>query len=511
MTSRRAGLLAPLFSIPSRRSWGIGEIPDLVPFGAWLSHAGLDFVQVLPLNEMDHAHNSPYAALSAMAFEPLFIAVHEIQEFDAAGGEAALDAEAREALRVARSADRVDYAAVRCAKTAGLRLAFDGFEAAQPGSSDHRDRFEEFAAREAWWLDDYTLFRALHDEHEGRYWREWEEAFRDRWPDRLRDARDRLARATRYYAFVQWIAQEQWRGARRACGVKVFGDFPFVVSGHSADVWSRQEDFRLDASVGAPPDAGSPDGQDWGLPAYRWDVCAAGGYTWLQQRAARCASLFDGFRLDHLVGFYRTYVRERGGTACFVPSGEADQRRQGEAILDVLRREKADMFAEDLGTVPDFVRESMAALRVPGLKVLRWERHWDEPQQPFRDPGRYPETSVATTGTHDTETLAGWWDAAEEDERRLCAELPVMRAAGLDPNAPFSPAVRDALLRGLFASGSGTVLLPIQDVFGWRDRINDPTPGAHGNWTWRLPWPVDELLSVPEGLERAAFLRSIHR
>lgn len=504
---RHAGVLVPLFSIPSRRSWGIGEIPDLVPFSRWVARAGLDFVQILPINEMDTAHHSPYAARSAMAIDPVFVSLDALEDFADGGGEAALDGAAREALAAARAAVTIDYDAVRSAKSSALGGAFVRFEA-RTGSA-RTDAFEAFLRAEAWWLDDYTLFRALHDDRGGAYWREWPEPLRDRQADALRTARLRLARPIRYHAYVQWVAHEQWVRARQESESAIVGDFPFMVSGHSADVWARQHDFRLDAAVGTPPDASSPQGQDWGLPPYRWDACREGGYGWLRERAARCAELFDGIRVDHVVGFYRTYVRERDGTGAFTPAGERDQLAQGEAIVAAIGGAGARLIAEDLGMVPDFVRESLARLGVPGLKVLRWERRWDEPERPFRDVTEYPVTSVATTGTHDTETLAEWWDAAGRDERRQCAAMPAMRAAGLDGDSSFSPAVRDALLRGLFSAVSAFVVVPIQDVFGWRGRVNDPAAGSAENWTWRLPWPVEALVSEAEAVGRADFLRSI--
>ena len=164
-----------------------------------------------------------------------------------------------------------------------------------------------------------------------------------------------------------------------------------MVSSHSADVWSRQDEFRVDVSVGVPPDAFSETGQDWGLPAYRWDVMASEGYTWLERRSRRCADLFDGFRVDHLVGFYRTFMRDREGRKFFVPAEEPEQLAQGERLLQLFASHGAAIVAEDLGTVPDFVRESMGRLGVPGLKVFRWEREWDQPEQPFRRSGQLPD------------------------------------------------------------------------------------------------------------------------
>ena len=242
---------------------------------------------------------------------------------------------------------------------------------------------------------------------------------RDRDPAALADARDRLASSVRYYQYVQWLADEQWQQARSACGaVGLFGDFPFMVNGHSADVWARQGEFHLDASVGVPPAPESPEGQDWGLPPYRWEVVAPGGYEWLAQRTRRCAELFDGFRVDHLVGFYRTFIRAHDGPSGFSPPDEAAQLAQGEALMALFRSHGSRIIAEDLGVVPDFVRASQTRQQVPGLKVLRWEREWEQQGRPFRDPRAYAPCSVAISGTHDTESMAEWWSAADPDERQ---------------------------------------------------------------------------------------------
>jgi 4-alpha-glucanotransferase len=179
--------------------------------------------------------------------------------------------------------------------------------------------------------------------------------------------------------------------------------------------------------------------------------------------------------------------------------------------MRIFKESGARIIAEDLGLVPDFVRESLMRLRIPGLKVLRWEREWHSPRQPFRDPAQYPPESVAISGTHDTATLAEWWDNATREERHLCAEIPGLREAGCDPDAPFGPRTRDALLRALFGAGSNFVIVPFQDLFGWRDRVNVPAVVNDENWTWRLPWPIEDLDIRPETQERAAFLRALSR
>jgi len=329
--------------------------------------------------------------------------------------------------------------------------------------------------------------------------------------DAIQRVRRELGGEILFREYLQWQAEMQWRTAREQAPVAIFGDLQFMVDVDSADVWANQDLFDLDASVGVPPDPFSEAGQNWGLPAYRWDVMAERGDAWLRKRARRNAALYDGYRIDHVVGFYRTYlIPHDGSRPRFRPAEERDQLALGERVLGVFRDERSRITAEDLGTVPDFVRASLTRLGVPGYRVLRWEREWHEPGQPFRDPVAYPALSVATSGTHDTEPMAVWWDSAAQEERAAVGRIPALRSiiGTCDlSTAPFTPALRDALLEVLFASGSDLLILPFQDVFGWRDRINVPAKVSDENWTYRLPWPADTLDSQPEAQERAKRLR----
>ena len=507
---RHAGLLVPLFSTPSRESWGIGEIGDLPRLGAWMAGAGFSFLQLLPINEMAEGQNSPYSAMSAMAIDPIFISPASVPDIAALGGEALLPPAGRALLEKARASTVIDYAAVRGVKLFALRAGFERFvEHEWKPDTSRALGLRAFIDQARWWIDEYALFRALHARARGRSWQEWDPPLRDREPGALAAAREALAIDILFHSYLQWLAAEQWRQARAACGIGVFGDFPFMVSGDSADVWARQEEFRLDASVGAPPDAFSETGQDWGFPAYRWATIAAGGYDWLAARARRSAELYDGYRVDHLVGFFRTYAKEANGTAAFVPPDEADQIVQGEAVLNVLRAPGSRVIAEDLGVIPAFVREVLTRLEIPGYKVMRWEREWDEAGRPFKDPLTYPACGVATSGTHDTETMAEWWDEAPVAEREALARVDHDGPPDPDPAAPFNDTTRDAILQLLYRAGSDIVLLPIQDVFGWKDRINTPALINDDNWTWRLPWPVDDMMTQPPARERAAFTRRL--
>ena len=507
---RRSGLLVPLFSSPSTASWGIGDIGDVSPLTAWLCGAGQRVLQLLPLNEMAPGQQSPYSAISAMAIDPIYVHVPAVPEWIGLGGHECLSREDRDLLAHVRATPRVEHAAVRRLKAGALSASFDRFyDHEWRRQSDRARALSAFVSAQAWWVEDYALFCALRAHHLNRPWMEWPDPFRLRDPEALTRARSELGRDLVRYQYLQWIAHEQWQAARaiaRANGVQLFGDLPFMVDADSADVWSHQRFFRLDVSIGAPPDAFSDDGQDWGMPLYDWTAVARANFPWLRARARRNKDLYDGYRVDHLVGFYRTYGRpSAGGAPFFTPALESEQVALGESVLSILLESGAEIIAEDLGIVPDFVRSSMMGQGVPGFCVLRWERRWTENGQPFRDPGDYPASSVAASGTHDTEPLIVWWGDAPPADRELVNELPtvqrVTNGVGLrDPS--FNPAVRDGLLESLFASGSNLLLLPVQDVFGWPDRINQPGTVTPENWTFRLPWPCDALKDVPEARER---------
>ena len=483
-TVRRAGVSVPLFSLRSSQSWGIGEIGDLPIFAEWLRDGRLSVLQILPLNALAPGEFSPYSALSAMAIDPQFISMRMVPHAPDVDEQHSAD------LEPVRRSPTVDYRAVRRLKSRALRVAFAEFlERDRTMSTGSAEAFRAYVADQSWWLDEYSLFRALKSNFGERPWVQWPAEFRDRDRDSMADARKELAHELLYHQWLQWTAESQWQQVRRTMrDIELLGDFPFMVTLDSADVWSRRGDFILDASVGTPPDAFSETGQEWGLPPYNWQSAKANDFEWLRMRARRQANLYDGFRVDHLVGFYRTYVRPYAGPLpYFMPGDVTEQTALGETVMRIMLETGADVSVEDLGTVPDFVRESIARLGLPGYKVLRWE--------PVH-PADYPPLSVGMTGTHDTETLAVWWETVTAEGRQRL---------GIGAES-FDAGVRDKLLDVMYNAGSNLVLLPIQDIFGWRDRINHPATISDRNWTYTLPWPIDELKRTPEASERAARL-----
>jgi 4-alpha-glucanotransferase len=500
---KTAGVMAPLSSLRSTRNWGIGDFGDLPALMRWMKDCGLEVLQLLPLNEMGPGEACPYQALSGLASDPIYLALDQWEDVAESPTARGLIAEKVFTREVAawRREGRVQFRAVRALKDRVLRAAFADFLGRHGGPYSERGQaFRDFREANAKWLSPFARFRVLKTLHQHRDWSEW--------PDRLRRAApDALARLDvehfkdiLYVQYQQWALWEQWRTVRRDAdhlGIRLAGDLPFLVSRDSADVWARQSEFDLTHTIGAPAEPAYPE-QDWGLPLFRWTVIEPAGFPWWRQRLALAREWFDLLRIDHVVGLFRVWVMAKGGTSHFDPANEPEQIRRGEVFLSLIAKElgRCLPIAEDLGVIPPFVRATLARMGIAGHKVLRWERD----DGVYREPGKYPFVSMATTGTHDTSTLSVWWKTAEPWEREAFADLfdpeDVRRSGALEPGT-FTDDWHRMLLDRVFGSGSGLVILPFQDLFGHGDQINVPaTVGPH-NWTYRIPCTIDELSQPP--------------
>ena len=441
---RHAGLLVPLFSIPSRSSWGIGEIGDLPRLGEWLADAGFSFVQLLPINEMADGQNSPYSAMSAMAIDPIFISPAAVPDIEALGGENLLTGgRTRSSSTAARGVAAASTTAPSGAiKIRALRAGFEHFRATEWEPNTRRaQRLKLFLDRARWWLDDYALFRALH-------------APRGR-PLLARVARRRPGPP----AVRRWLARAQELAPRDPLLLlpAVAGRRPVERSARCLRRWRVRRlplhgQRRQRRRVGAP--AGLParrlgrrasgrvlrDGPGLGLPGLPLDVdrrrrfplarraCAA------QRRAVRrLPRRSPGRVLPDL----RARDDRRGG----LRAGRAARAdAAGRARARGAERHRArGSSPRTSASFPISCARRSKRLEIPGYKVLRWERAWEEDGKPFKNPADYPAVSVATSGTHDTETVAEWWDEAPLEER---PRRRVTRATGLspgcDPEAPFN-------------------------------------------------------------------------
>ncbi len=506
---RAAGIGVPLFSLRGAQDLGSGTILDLIPFIDWMARWHHTVVQLLPLNETAPDEASPYTTLSVFALDPGYISVSAVPDvIDSEAAQRWLQSPPvqRRVRRLRQSRWRHRSAAYGVTLGA-LDIGFQHFESAAP--TERKDRFEAFCRTCAWWLDDYALFRALREQSGWSSWETWPEEVRRRDAGAMREIGAALQSRIRFGKYLQWIAAEQWQEVRRYArrrGILIKGDLPFVCGRDSADVWGHPELFDSSSSAGAPPDDFSATGQAWGLPLYDWAQLRGSDYHWWRCRARQARELYDLFRIDHVIGLYRTYaipVRE-GGTSGFVPLDESEQLAQGTALMRAILEEvagDAGVIAEDLGTVPRWARESLSELGIPGYKVLRWERTDGH----LVDPRSYPPLSVATSGTHDTDTLAAWCNSLSDLERLLvCQSLQLDPALGTPHAALHWP-----LLQRLYEAGSVLTILPIQDLFGWPERINTPATVVPHNWSFRLPVAVEQLDQVPAIEERMRVIRDI--
>jgi 4-alpha-glucanotransferase len=494
---RSAGVVLPLFAIRTRRDWGIGQVTDLPACARWIARSGHRLLQVLPPHELSVGETSPYSALTAFALDPIYVGVEAVADLDEGSIARALGADGRTALDRARSLSRVDYRLVRELKVRALQAGFARFvEREWAVGSDRARRLQQFMSDEAGWLADFALYSALRGSHEGWGWSSWPAEERDRHPDRLAALRHDLDRRILEVSYVQWTMLDQWtaaRGALRDQGVELMGDLPFVVCEESADVWARPEEFQLSMSLGAPPDDFSADGQEWGLPPYAWSAMDTDDLAWVRSRIRHAARLYDRFRLDHVVGYFRQWVRPKqtkGGH--FDPDGDEAQLSRGLRVLSTMLEEVSAsggsvraprIIAEDLGVVPPFVRATLREMGMPGYRVLPWEKDGDV----FRDPHAFPALSVASWSTHDTAPITAWWDDLPERDRAALAER-----AGVPPGA--DEAARSiALLADLYGAASDLVLVLAQELLGDRSRLNTPATVNEDNWTWRLPRAIEDL------------------
>ncbi len=502
---RLAGVMVPLFSLRTRNDAGIGDIAALDAMTELAASMGNRAILLLPIDETSPGEASPYSALSVFAIDPIYVGL------DGLAGVAP-----REVERVRRALAHVplsDRLTIRAARRELLEAAFRRFTT----RGAERAAVTDFAARHRGWLDDYALFRALKDRFDFAPWEDWPGPLRRRETAALDRAKAELAPVMDKYVYWQFLAHRQWaevHAQARARGVMLGGDLAFSPARDSAEVWANQELFDFERTVGAPPDSFNPEGQKWGLPAPRWNRIRADGFALLRKRIRHARELYDFIRVDHVVGLYRTFSfgLVPGAAGGFSPAAEPEQRAQGEAVLGAILEEAGAtiVIAEDLGVIPAFVRASLTALGVPGYKVMRWEKINDgTPLEAFVPPADYPETSLATTSTHDTDTLAEWWDSAPADERaRMVALLAPAPAGPRNAESEFAE-MRDAMLAALYGSPSRMVLIPIQDLFGWRERINLPGTVGPANWSWRLPLAIEDISHDPAASARIAQLRAM--
>jgi len=471
---RASGVLLHITSLPGPH--GIGDFgPGAHHFVDWLHSAGQRIWQVLPLTPIGPG-DSPYQSVSAFAGSPLMVALEPLVECGwlSLEGVPAFDPQ------------RADYAQLAPWRMRQLRAAAAGFAArADPAE---RRALADWCAREAAWLDDYTLFMALEAAHGGQPWWAWDAALARRNPAALQAARQAHGDEIAFWQFVQWSFDTQWQSLRdhaRARGIAIMGDLPIFVAHHSADCWARPDLYFLDEQfqptvvAGVPPDFFSATGQRWGNPLYRWDRMAAEDYRWWTARVTRALSQADLFRIDHFRGFASYWeVQATSPTAIEGRWVEGP----GKALFDAIGRALGPLpiVAEDLGLIDAGVERLRDDCGFPGMRVLQFAFDGDATHAFL--PHNHVRNAVVYTGTHDNDTTRGWWDAASGRERAFAGTY--MAAGAHD--------IHWAMIRAASTSVAKLAIVPLQDVLGLdsRHRMNVPGLMGGGNWGWRFDWTM---------------------
>ncbi len=474
LNQRSSGVLLHITSLPGPH--GVGDFgPAAYHFVDWLQGAGQRLWQLLPMTPIGPG-DSPYQSVSAFAGSPLMVALEPLIE---RGWLPAAEVPAFDR-------QRVDYLRVVPWRMGRLRAAAAGF--AERASAADRAALAAWCAREAAWLDDYTLFMALEAAHGGQPWWAWDAPLARRHKAALKAARQAHAAEIGFWQFVQWCFETQWHVVKAYAnerGVAIMGDLPIFIAHHSADCWARPDLYSLDEQfqptviAGVPADFFSATGQRWGNPLDRWERMAAEDYRWWVDRVKRALSQADAFRIDHFRGFASYWEVPASCPTAIVGRWLPGP---GKALFDAIERELGALpiVAEDLGIVTPDVQALRDACGLPGMRILQFA-FGDDATHAFL-PHNYVPNTVVYSGTHDNDTARGWWEAAPERERIYAGSY--LAASAHD--------IHWAMIRAASASVANTAIFPMQDVLGLdaRHRMNIPGLMGTGNWSWRFDWPM---------------------
>ncbi len=476
MEKRGSGILLHITSLPS--SYGIGDLgPGAYRFVNFLAETDQIYWQILPLNlTCNDFGNSPYNSFSAFAGNPLLISPELMAEDDIL---MKTDIEKHPTF----SKGRVNYGAVTKYKNKILDLAFEKNKDKLAGNHE----FERFCNENSLWLDDCALFISIKKYLNNVDWSKWPEELRDRRESAIKEWEDRLREMILKEKFFQYIFFKQWYSLKNYCNsknIQIIGDVPIYVNYDSSDVWANPELFKLDKKkkptfvTGAPPDYFSSTGQLWGHPIYNWDFLKETQYLWWIRRIEHNLKFLHMFRLDHFrgfVGYWKIPANEK--TAI---NGEWVEAPAKDFFNTLFKHfPSLPIIAEDLGFITPDVREIMNLFGFPGMRVLLFAFGEDFPTNPYA-PHNYINKCVVYTGTHDNNTIKGWFkrEASPEDRKRLFEYIG---------HKVTEKDVHWELIKLVMSSVAEMVIIPMQDILGLGEKARMNLPASsNGNWEWRL-------------------------
>ncbi len=472
---RKNGILLPVSALPGK--YGIGCFSKAAyTFVDSLKKAGQSYWQILPLGPTSYG-DSPYQSFSTFAGNPYFI------DLEALIQEGLLTVEECEAADFSDSDEEINYGKLYTARFVILKKAFLRAKAQGLFTSD---AYQTFLAEEDYWLSDYALYMAVKNSYDGKSWTLWDEDIRLRTDKALKKYRKEMAEEISFYSYLQFLFLKQWTALKAYAnkrGIEIIGDIPIYVALDSADTWANPLLFQLDqdnvplAVAGCPPDAFSKTGQLWGNPLYDWEYHLSTGYDWWIRRIAYCFRIYDMVRIDHFRGFDEYYA---------IPYGDKTAEKgkwmpgPGMKFFDAVKDALGDLpiIAEDLGFLTPTVRQLLADSGYPGMKVLQFA--FDSREESDYLPHNYSSNCVVYTGTHDNDTLMGWFEKMDADDRNVAMDYMGLYNLSREE-------VAWAFIRLAMSSVADTCILPIQDFLflGSEARINTPST-LGGNWVWRM-------------------------
>ena len=475
MAKRECGVLLSVSSLPSK--YGIGCFSkSAYDFVDQLKKAGQSCWQILPLGPTSYG-DSPYQSFSTFAGNPYFISLEALVE------EGVLTEEECDAVDFGSDEDSVDYAKIYEGRFSLLRKAYE-----RSDITKNQD-FIRFQAEEGYWLKDYALFMAVKERFEGEPWSEWAEDIRLRWQNALDYYRRELYYDIEFQEYMQFKFYEQWNKLKAYANeknIRIIGDIPIYVAMDSADAWASPWLFKLDGEnrptqvAGCPPDGFSPTGQLWGNPLYNWDVHRQSGFEWWIKRLAHCFKMYDVVRIDHFRGFDEYYAIPYGDTTA--ANGWWEKGPGMDLFRTISHRlGHKDIIAEDLGFMTDSVRWLVQESGYPNMKVIEFA--FDE-----RDTGNasdylphnYSRNCVVYTGTHDNETIAGWFKGIPDKEKTLVRQY---MNNYLDKDEDIYKDIICMVMRSV----ADLCIIPMQDYLGLDNAARMNQPSTLGkNWKWRL-------------------------
>lgn len=494
------GINLPLFSLHTKNSAGIGEFLDLKPVIDWCHKVGLDTIQILPINDTG-PETSPYSAISAFALNPLHISLWALPHLEKHEDLQGLLID----LQKQTKKQRIDYKVLHKMRDEFLHLYY---QYSYPQDS-HSDDFISFVHNNEW-LQGYALFKTLKIIREWQPWEKWPQQLQDPCPHDLDKITKEYSNQINYHIFLQYLCFKQFEDVHRyAHNQKIFlkGDIPILISKESADVWLHRHLFQLDLTAGAPPDMYSEEGQNWQFPIYNWSEMEKNHYSWWRLRLKVATHLYDIFRIDHVVGFFRIWaipLDKKGLEGKFVPEDAnlwVDHGKKN--LMRMLQGCPLLPIGEDLGVVPPEVKECLKKLGICGTKVMRWERNWHGDKS-FILPINYPSETMTTVSTHDSETLNQWWGNQPEEAQEYARSKGWFYAPELTKEQNFDILRDSHHSNSIFHINLLNEYFPLIPDMTWPDlndeRINNPALHSNLNWTYRFR-PSFEQISRNETFE----------